>query len=502
VPLDIPYERIFETADRSWTFALLDHVRSPSIPEAERDEAFDTLATLEDYRSVGLLTAMLENHQLPESVREGAGAVLRQIDDTTTAGRGRAWWRSGDKVLMSHALLVMGRSEAEILATVAGDDRHPLQALALAGMLFGFDEAEFQPVKIRALDHTDADVRETAADVLMWDEPVAAEGPLLAAASDPAREVATAAVHALGYYRSRRVFRALAEMLDTGDEQVRATAAESFSDIRGHFEWLLSSGDAAETVMYREWVEPVADLLRSPEQVQEATPSSPPAAGPTPVSASELLDLILDPDGGWAPKKELLLRAGWRAYGPDERERLSSALADHPDPFVREIAAVPFAAWSRKEELLRLTQDPSGLVRKSAVYHLGLLPADPALAIAAWTFVLEAAGRAASEAVQTYVAHAPTDEAKERLVELARSDRRESVRTTAISSLVDLGAGAELESLVPLLREPPAVTWAVHIGILDGLCTLGLTAPFPDDLAAVDNIDVIQSVVALRCAST
>ncbi len=472
-----------------------------STLEAERDEAFDTLATLEDYRSVVPLTEMLEDNHLSESVREAAGAVLRRIDDTTTAERRRAWWRSGDRVLMSHALLVMGRSEADILATVAGDDRHPLQSLALAGMLFGFDEAEFQPVKIRGLDHPDADVRETAADVLLWDEPVAAEGPLLSAVSDPSSDVAAAAVDTLRYYRSRRVLRALAEMLDTGDGLVRDKAAESFEDIRDHFEWLISSGDAAETAMYREWVEPVADLLRLSEEVHEAAPKSPPAAGPTAVavSASELLDLVLDPDGEWASKKALLLQAAWRTYGPHERERLATALADHPDPLVREIAAVPFAAWSRDEELLHLTHDASASVRKSAVYHLGQLPPDPVLAIAAWDYFRDAAGTTASEAVQTYVAHSPADEARQRLVELARADRRESVRTRAISSLVHLDAAAELESLVPLLREPPAVTWAVHIGILDGLCALGLTAPVPDDLAAVDNIDVIQSVVALRC---
>ncbi len=500
MPVDVPHERISETEDRSWTFALLDRVRLASTPEAERDEAFDTLATLEDYRSVGPLTAMLEDGQLPAAVREAAGAVLRQIDDTTTAEGRRDWWRSGDQVLTSHALLVMGRSEADILATVAGDDRHPLQALALAGMLFGFDEAAFQPVKIRALDHPDADVREAAADVLMWDEPVAAEGPLLAAVSDPSRDVAAAVVDTLKYYRSRRVLRALAEP-DTRDEWVRAKVAESFDDLRGHFEWLMSSGDTAERAMYREWAEPVADLLRWSEQSPEAAPRSPPAASPSPLtmSASDVLDLVLDPDGEWASKKALLRQGAWGTYGPDERERLSTALVDHPDPLVREIVTEPLAAWSRHEELLHLTRDASESVRKSAVYYLGLLPPDPALAAGAWGSVLDRAGMAASEAVQTYVAHAPTDEAKPRLVELARADPRESVRTRAISSLVDLGAGDELESLVPLLREPPAVTWAVHIGILDGLCALGLTAPVPDDLAAVDNIDVIQSVVALRC---
>jgi hypothetical protein len=332
VPHDLPLDSISDVQDRGWTFALLDQVRSLSISEAERDDGVDTLATLEDYRSVGPLTAMLEDDQLPESVRDAAGAVLRAIDDTTTAERRRGWWHSGDRLLMSHALLVMGRSEADILATVAADDRHPLQAWALAGMLFEFDEAEFQPVKIRALEHPDADVRESAADVLMWDEPVAAEGPLLAAASDSSSDVATAAVDTLQYYRSRRVLRALAETSDTAGEQVRNKASESFEGIRGHFEWLFSSGVAAEQAVFRQWVEPVEDLLRWSEEVAVVTLSLAPAAAPAPVtaSASELLDLILDPDGDWAPKTELLRHASWRTYGHDERVRLAAALTRHP----------------------------------------------------------------------------------------------------------------------------------------------------------------------------
>jgi len=500
----LPLDRISEVQDRSWTFALLDQVRSSSISQAERDETVDALAMLEDFRSVDPLMATLEDDRLPGSVREAAGAVLRAIDDTTTAERRRGWWHSGDRVLMSHALLVMGRSEADILAAVAADDRHPLQAQALAGMLFEFDEAEFQPVKIRALEHPDAEVRESAADVLMWDEPVAAEGPLLVAASDSSTDVATAAVDTLRYYRSRRVLRVLAEMSHTADEQVRDKARESFEDIRGHFEWLFSSGVAAAQTDYRQWVEPVEDLLCWSEVVPEATLRLSAAAAPAPVaaSASELLDLLLEPDGEWAPRKELLRHASWRTYGHDERDRLAAALTRHPDPDVREVATVALAAWSRADELLELTHDPSRSVRKSAMYHLGVLPPDPSLAACAWAYLLDAAGTTGSEAVQTYVAHAPTQEAKQRLVELARYDHRESVRTQAISSLVDLDARSELEGLVPLLRETPGVTWAVHIGILDGLCALGLPAPHLDELAAVDNVDVLQSVVALRYAST
>lgn len=72
--------------------------------------------------------------------------------------------------------------------------------------------------------------------------------------------------------------------------------------------------------------------------------------------------------------------------------------------------------------------------------------------------------------------------------------------TTAIACLVALGAVPEIERLLPLLNEPPGITWAVHIQLLDGLRMLGLPAPELDHLAAVDNLDLVRSVVALRCA--
>lgn len=182
---------------------------------------------------------MLEDRALPESVREAASQVLLGVDDSTTGERRRSWWESGDPAKMQHALRLMERSEADVIVTVAGDDRHPLQRVALVGMAFGFDEATHQPVKIRALAHPDPDVRDDAAWVLTWDEPVAAEEPLVSAASDPSSEVAAAAVLTLQYYPSRRVLRILAE---TADEPVRAEAVKSFEENRSRIEYLATHG--------------------------------------------------------------------------------------------------------------------------------------------------------------------------------------------------------------------------------------------------------------------
>lgn len=129
-------------------------------------------------------------------------------------------------------------------------------------------------------------------------------------------------------------------------------------------------------------------------------------------------------------------------------------------------------------------------------YHLSLVSADSALAEPAWAYLAGVGGTTADEALRTYVAHAPEDEARTRLLGLAVTDGRKSVRTTAIAALVGLGAAREVESLLARLDETLGVTWAVHIELLDAIPTPGLPTPRRDDLADVDNLQLIRSVVA------
>ncbi|HTN25604.1 MAG TPA: hypothetical protein VL120_16570 [Solirubrobacteraceae bacterium] len=498
----VEHELVRNAEDRGRTFALLDAVRVPSTSEAERAEALRTLAFLEDHRSIEPLTAIVENQEMAAPVRAAASEVLSGFDDRTTGEDRRGWWASSDPILMAHALRLMERSEADIVAAVAGDDSHPLQAAALAAMAFGFDDATFQPVKIRALAHGHAEVRAAAADVLVWDEPVAAEEPLVSATGDRSLDVAVAAVDALQYYPSRRVLRLLAELAESGCDGLRAKAAESLDYTRGRFEYCATYGNRSQVAVLRAWMEPVVDIVRWPDEVRGVETSALPTGRPrVAMPAGELTALLRDPDGEWAPKKQALRDLDWDAYGSTERDRLCKILVTHPDPVVRAIAAVPLAAWARTEELVALTSDQSFSVRKSAMYHLRVVPWDPAVAASAWRYVSATSGTTGCEALRTYVAHAPPADATGRLVELARADPRESIRVTAVSCLADLGAVGEFASLISLLHDPPGVSWAVHIALIDGLRRLGRPAPPDlDNLAAVDNLDLVQSIVLLRGA--
>ncbi len=337
---------------------------------------------------------------MAETIRHATSEVLSGFDETTTTERRRAWWGSDDPVLMAHALRLMERSEADIVAAVAGDGRRV--------------------------------------------------------------DVVVAAIDTLQYYPSRRVLRAVAGMLDATDERVRATAAASFEFLQGSFECLATEGDPAVAELLREWMAPVRDLIAWPEDIDvrqgdgsDSAPARPPR---TTLSARELLELVADPDGQWATTTAILRNVEWTGYEAHEQDQLAKALTAHPDPVVRQIAGPALATWSRSHNLLVLADDPSLSVRKSALYHLGLVPRDPALAGPVWARMTRAHGRTALEALETYIVHAAPVEARARLAELANTHQREEVVTRAIAGLVDLGAVAEVESLLPLLREAPGVT--------------------------------------------
>jgi hypothetical protein len=73
--------------------------------------------------------------------------------------------------------------------------------------------------------------------------------------------------------------------------------------------------------------------------------------------------------------------------------------------------------------------------------------------------------------------------------------RREGLRAAAVRHLAGLRAAEDLRQLAGQLSEPPAVTWALHLALLDAITGLSLPTPDIGHLGAVDNLHV-QAAVA------
>ncbi|AYF76385.1 hypothetical protein D7D52_24030 [Nocardia yunnanensis] len=424
--------------------------------------------------------------------------MVTGFDDTTTSELHRTWWATGDPVIMRHALGLMTRAEADIVIAVASDDRHPLQARAIESMGFGFDEAEFVPVLVHAFTHPDPAVRKAAAAAAFWFEPVAAEDGLLAAAHDDAFEVALEALDTLRYYPTQRVLRAVADLRAHPDERIRAAATTTFDELRETFEEEVVEGNPKTVALLREWMLPVRDLVGWPDEISpyEQLPLSARYSRREAVTEAELLALLDNPEVDRHELDPGLRGLDWSGYAPDARARATARLVGHPNPLFREIGCAALADWQCTGELIRLVADPSFTVRKSAMYSLSLLAPDPAVADVAWRYLAMATGTMAQEAVRTYTTHAGPA-AVDQLVELARHDRRESVRSEAIDCLGKLHAVEAISGLADLLTEPPGVSWSVHNGLLWDFERLGLTVPIPPGLAAVDNLHVQSGLCGL-----
>ena len=83
-----------------------------------------------------------------------------------------------------------------------------------------------------------------------------------------------------------------------------------------------------------------------------------------------------------------------------------------------------------------------------------------------------------------------------RLATLAANPAQgESVRAAAVADLTEHGAAKELTALLPLLRQAPPVTWALHIALLNAVTRLRLRSPDLAGLRVADNL-YLQAALA------
>lgn len=460
-------ERVITDQDRSATLALLDRIAEPDLGADQRAEIVRALTVLADPRSLTALIAAGEDPALPGMARRAALNVLSWSGLGPEGPALRRWWATGDPELQAYVLIEAERSD-------------PLHAAAVRGLEFGFEEPGWQDCKIAALTHPAPDVREAAADVLEWDEPVRAEAALQRAAQDPDPSVASGAIRTLSYYESKATFRLLSELADGQDASRSDAARESADEIRGDFLSSLLRAQGQQAARLRQWMAPVWDLLAftSEELQPESGPvtSSWTPRSQTPPPAARLLATCADPDGPWSGRLEGLRRYDWPLVPESDRALLAASLCAHPDPAVRAAICRALADWEDTDRLLAIAHDdPISWVRKSAIYELHSVPASREVSEFTWDLVAtgQLAAVAGREALRTYAAHAPGAESTGRLLELALGDLRENVRDQAVLLL----GKPHLGSLLPLLDDPPLMTWGVHCALLDLCAAAGRSSP-------------------------
>lgn len=150
-----PYSEIIDTADRRWSFRLLDRLVTPDLSGDERREAVAAMQAVSDRRTVPTLERVLTDRSQPTATRDAAGEILRgmqYLDVEWPDATLRRWWDGNDAVLRVHALLSMDAAACpDIVRAVVSDPGHPLRTIALGRMTFFFDSAADLRLKIAAL---------------------------------------------------------------------------------------------------------------------------------------------------------------------------------------------------------------------------------------------------------------------------------------------------------------------------------------------------------------
>ncbi|MGE0432436.1 MAG: HEAT repeat domain-containing protein, partial [Planctomycetota bacterium] len=383
--MDFPHIAIRESVDRSWTPFLLAAFEDPSTPDQARRELRLTLMDPGDPRAIERLLDVLVDPRADTGVRAASAELLGSqgwIPDSYETRR--AWWHSGDPVLQRAALGEMDdHHDGDLVYAVASDPQHPHhRTVLMRSFCWSFAAPRFQPFKLAGLRHEDARVREYMAWEIMVDETAAAEPDLHRLARDADADVRDAAHYALEYFPTRQTLRFADECRDDTDlARIADYLAGEFGDAAAAHPGLAEWMKPVEEIVGRRVVSDACDDDGEPDDRVH----TPPRPAPVRLPVDAWLERLANPDGEWAsfgvrncywsiPHVDLDAVAG-----PD-RQRLTRALIHHADPAIRGGAAYVAAAWDDLDALLQLAHDNQRSVRFSAVYYLGQMPKDPAVA--------------------------------------------------------------------------------------------------------------------------
>jgi HEAT repeat protein len=493
--LVLPYEEIIERGQRRYTAQLLDLLQDPTLDDPARDLVSRCLEFTSDPRSFARLRALFLDTTQTKNIRDAACASLRNMEygPDFSEEELRSFWVVEDPILQENALRSMGRLCPEIVLTVAQDPTHPLHAQAILRLEHYFELPVYQALKIKALSHPDATVRQFAAFTLLWDEPIAAEEPLLACTYDSVEAVVIEACNTLQYYPTQKVLRRLSALCTHPSEAIRAKAKESFADLRSQL-----SGELRNE-RFKRWLSPVLDLLHvTPEELtpNAELPAAAPWVRPTPIlkqlTLQEVLALCTNPDEEVQTLREALSSLDWVAFSDTERAALVALFTKTDDIFLRSFAPKCFFAWKDTGRLLSLLEDSDFSIRKSAMYYAGELPRDPEIANVAWSHLQknERFGVHASETLNTYSKHAHPQEAIPRLLAMAQDESQlDSLRDCAVSGLARIGDRESVQSLSGVLLRPPILHWGLHAEVVRAFRKLNLSLP---DLSWLQEVDHLQ----------
>ena len=500
------YEQIRKSEDRSWSLKLVEKLKT-CTEESELDEIVRTLQVLDDYRTEMPLQEIMEDRNNSSALRSLASDVLYNCVTTDTKALRNSWWNSGDEILMRHALRVATKSEKELVVKIANDPEHVHYIDAIEAMNFGFEEPYFQKLKIRAMSHNDPQVRRAAAEAVFWDQPIAAESGLLILANDEDDNVTEKALDALCYYSSQAVLIRLDELIKTARDPLKEMQEKALSEVTLSFATsikYLKANSPEAFLIFKNWLRPVEHLFNWAEidRPEEPTTLQSSLEKPMKATVQKITERFNNANGKWADRWNYVRSLDYEAFTNGDKSILETFFSSHIDWSVREQAGYVLAKLDDSKGLSKLLDDSIFCVRRSAAYWIREVSKNEEIAEKLWEITQseETWGTYGSELLESYALHESSSvKLEKRLVELALTDPRETIRMTAICEMEKRTARACVESVLCLLKEEPLVTWSVHTSILNACSALDINVPGIEKLSQIDDLYVQEYLAKVVC---
>jgi hypothetical protein len=490
---EIPFKEIKDTDDRSWSLRLVEELARGA--EGDREKIIQTLSVLDDRRTEKPLLALVLDSRISEAVRMAASDSLFKMCTHETKEERARWWASSDPVVVRYALLKSEPAESSHVTPIAADPSHSLYHEAIRTMEF-WEPPEFQALIIKALDHQNPLVRETAARCLLWEQPVSAESRLLELARDTNEEVAIAALDTLIYCSSLELLRELDNLRRGGPEGLRDCYENTFDNVQKEFLWALPGSETGpgEKAYILQYLKPIRHLLRKKRQESSRKTAQPSNNESVPekaeVTAQSIIDDLSEVDGMWFQKRYRYYGVAWTSFNVHDRQSLKRFFEHHSDAMVRELGSKAYAAWQDNDAILSSLHDGDFGVLKTTAYHSRFLKTNPFIAKRLKELIVNVnvMNTFAQEALESYIHHANNTTTYDWLLELAQRDSRPSIRYTAVHQLNLLETKDRMKELIPVLDEPPVNTWSVHCEILSGCERTWVSRSRVDYLKSIDNL--------------
>ncbi|MBC7475924.1 MAG: hypothetical protein H7263_16700 [Candidatus Sericytochromatia bacterium] len=505
--MNLPYEKILDEQDRSFTDKLLKILIYDNICGYEREKVVKTLIELDDPRCWDKLKKIIFNKNNPDVIRENAINILSSTSFYPEREEVLSLWNNSDLLIRKLALLLMDKNEEEIVLKIASDQNHEFNkdAIELICTFYQFRNCNNELI-LNLIKHEDPEIRELAIYSIYWEEPEYAEHYLIEATYDPVISVVIEACKALEYYPSIKSIKRLEELKASTNKEIADSAEQGYEYIRSQFLNFLNDKNDKVVKYIKKWLKPIWELLVfTKEELEKDDKEIYKTANKKDklpeIDKATIFNYLSNQDTSPSKIQNLFYNYDWNSISHNDRKSIIDLIKENPDPETREKLCSKLLLWNDQETLIDFIKDKNITVQKSAMYNIGkTTPISDKIAKLAWEHLQNknVTGFHQRETLDTYIIHSSNKtEVFETLFKIANNhENSEDLRYKSIEKLIEFKCEDKLKKLLWIIKDKPRYTWALHNFMLEAAQKFNFEVDI-SNLLEIDNLYIQANIAPL-----